>query len=54
MLRYARGDVYTVTSSTHAEYVGFRDPDYFGKVFKRTMGCTVSEYREKRRQEEQR
>ena len=35
-----------------AEYVGFRDPDYFGKVFKRTMGCTVSEYREKRRQEE--
>lgn len=37
-----------------AEYVGFRDPDYFGKVFKRTMGCTVSEYREKRRQEEQR
>ena len=36
-----------------AEYVGFRDPDYFGKVFKRTMGCTVSEYREKRRQEEE-
>ena len=35
-----------------AEYVGFRDPDYFGKVFKRTMGCTVSEYRERRRQEE--
>ena len=35
-----------------SEYVGFRDPDYFGKVFKRTMGCTVSEYREKRRQEE--
>ena len=24
MLRYSRGDVYTVTSSTHAEYVGFR------------------------------
>ena len=37
-----------------AEYVGFRDPDYFGKVFKRTMGCTVSEYRDKRKQEEQR
>ena len=35
-----------------AEYVGFRDPDYFGKVFKRTMGCTVSEYRDKRKQEE--
>lgn len=24
MQRYSRGDVYTVTSSTHAEYVGFR------------------------------
>ena len=30
-----------------AERVGFRDPDYFGKVFKRAFGCTVSEYREK-------
>lgn len=28
-----------------AERVGFKDPDYFGKVFKKIMGCTVSDYR---------
>ena len=30
-----------------AERVGFHDPDYFGKVFKRQMGCTMTEYRDK-------
>ena len=32
-----------------AERTGFSNPDYFGKVFKKQMGCTVSEYRAKRR-----
>ena len=28
-----------------AEYVGFRDPDYFGKVFKRLTGATPKQFR---------
>lgn len=32
-----------------AERVGFKDPDYFGKVFKKIMGCTVSDYRAAKR-----
>ena len=36
-----------LTNREIAERVGFRDPDYFGKVFKKQIGCTVSEYREK-------
>ena len=30
-----------------AERVGFRDPDYFGKVFKKQIGCTMTEYRDR-------
>ena len=29
-----------------AERVGFHDPDYFGKVFKKLMGSTISDYRD--------
>ena len=36
-----------LTNREIAERVGFRDPDYFGKVFKKQIGCTVSEYRER-------
>lgn len=32
-----------------AEFVGFNDPDYFGKVFKRVMGMTITEYRDANR-----
>lgn len=31
-----------------AERVGFNDPDYLGKVFKKVMGCTISEYRSRK------
>ncbi len=36
-----------LSNSEIAERVGFRDADYFGKVFKKLIGCTVSEYRNK-------
>lgn len=36
-----------LSNSEIAERVGFRDADYFGKVFKKLIGYTVSEYREK-------
>ncbi len=42
LLMKARIDL---TNREIAERVGFHDPDYFGKVFKKIMGCTVSEYR---------
>jgi len=41
-----------LTNRDIAEYVGFRDPDYFGKVFKKIVGCTITEYRERQRREE--
>ena len=36
-----------LTSREIAELVGFNDPDYFGKVFKKQTGLTIKEYRDK-------
>lgn len=35
-----------LTNREIAELVGFKDPDYFGKVFKKQTGFTIKEYRD--------